>query len=275
MLVDEGLNTFGTIGGGCVEAEVRRQAFDMMSRNESGLLTFKLDHDYGWDDGLICGGTLNLLVGDFPHDEALQAALSLIEARQPATLTFRADTDAGPAPYHLNVPPRERLLIAGAGHVGQALARLALQLEFDVSVYDDREDLMERFVPEGAHRIAGDIAAGLRAVEIDSGTYCVVVTRGHKHDEQALHAVVGRGARYVGMIGSRRKVKLIFDDLLALGVAQEELSRVHAPVGLAIGAISVEEIAVSIAAQLVQVRREHSVPIVQAPAPAAEQAHAG
>jgi xanthine dehydrogenase accessory factor len=265
MVVDDALNTFGTIGGGCVEAEVRRRAFELMSRGQTGLLRFKLDHDYGWDDGLICGGTLEIAVAALPADDVLRSVLRRMERRTPTALDFVVDTDHGPAAYTLNIPARERLLIAGAGHVGQALARMALNLEFDVAVYDDRADLMERFVPAGAVRIAGEIAENLRAAQIDDQTYCVIVTRGHRHDEQALHAVIGRGARYVGMIGSRRKVKLIFDDLREMGASDQALLEVHAPIGLAIGAVSVEEIALSIAAQLVEVRRERSIPIVVGP----------
>lgn len=274
MIVDDALNTFGTIGGGCVEAEVRRRAFELMSRGESGLLKFKLDHDYGWDDGLICGGTLELAVAPLPPDAALESAIEKMSRRITTSLEFEVATEVGAQRYTLNIPARERLLIAGAGHVGQALARLALNLEFDVTVYDDRADLMEKFVPAGAQRVAGDIAENLRAAPMDDQTYCVIVTRGHRHDEQALHAVVGRGARYVGMIGSRRKVKLIFDDLRELGTPDAALLEVHAPVGLAIGAVSVEEIALSIAAQLVEVRRERAVPIVVGPSSACSEARA-
>ncbi len=270
MVVDDALNTFGTIGGGCVEAEVRRRAFEMMGRGVAAVLRFKLDHDYGWDDGLICGGVLDLLVAPFPGDAILAEVIDRFDRRVAASLDFEAATEKGPTRYTLSIPPRERLLIAGAGHVGQALARLALGLEFDVTVYDDRSDMMERFVPPGANRAPGEIAESLRAAAIDDQTFCVIVTRGHRHDEQALHAVIGRGARYLGMIGSRRKIRLIFDDLRAMGVAESHLEAVLAPIGLAIGATTVEEIAISIAAQIVEVRRRRSTPIVRGPAPAAE-----
>src|SRR5687768_11706025 len=121
---------------------------------------------------------------------------------------------------------------------------------------------MEKLLPAGVTKVDGDIAERLVQAPIDADTFCVVVTRGHKHDEQALASVVGRGARYVGMIGSRRKVKLIFDDLRAQGVAESHLADVKAPIGLPIGAISVEEIGISIAAQLVQVRREQRAEII-------------
>ncbi len=255
MLVDDAAQSFGTIGGGCVEAEVRRRAFEMLSAGERGVLRFKLDHDYGWDDGLICGGTLEIAVGDLPEPRTLRRIAAEIEGRRATRLPIATRTADGAARYVLDLPERERLVIAGAGHIGQAVARLALGLEFDVTVVDDRRDLLDRYLPPGARHEAGEIAERLAALPIDGGTYVLVVTRGHRHDEQALHAVVDRGARYVGMIGSRRKVKLIFDDLRAMGVAESALAHVHAPVGLDIGAVSVEEIAVSIVAQLVAARR--------------------
>jgi xanthine dehydrogenase accessory factor len=316
MLVDEDFNTFGTIGGGCVEAEVRRRAHEMLSRGGSGVLTFKLDHDYGWDDGLICGGTIEMAVAPLPDAAELQRVIDDVHNRRATTLTFEcareADVRACPEQaetpasllqrYTLDLPPRDRLYIAGAGHVGQALARLALPLEFETTIFDDREDLLQRFAPAGCLAISGDIAEQLRAAPIDERTYVVIVTRGHKHDEQALHAVLspslegppqgqgvgearaagaessvrersthppapslsGRGRRpkYLGMIGSRRKIKLIFDDLKDMGVDPKALADVHAPIGLDIGSVSVEEIAMSIAAELVQVRRAgHRSPI--------------
>jgi xanthine dehydrogenase accessory factor len=288
MLVDDAAMCFGTIGGGCVEAEVRRAAFAVLSgqdadgvapgkamehRAAGALLRFKLNHDYGWDDGLICGGTLELIVAAPPSPGALDRVRADIAARRETGIELWARGAAGgdaagppdetaPVGYRLRIPPRDRLYIAGAGHVGQAVARLALALEFEVRVFDDRVDLLEAALPSGAVAVPGDIADCLRAAEIDAGTYCLVVTRGHRHDEQALGAVVGRGAAYVGMIGSRRKVKLIFDDLVAMGVPAAALEGVRAPVGLDIGAVSVEEIAVSIAAELVRVRRSRAGAVV-------------
>jgi xanthine dehydrogenase accessory factor len=269
MLVDDTAHGFGTIGGGCVEAEVRKRAFEMLSRNASGLLTFKLDHDYGWDDGLICGGTIELAVGPLPDTTSLTRIADDIAARRAACLDLAIDTERGPVTYRLRMPPSDRLYIAGAGHVGQALARLGRQLEFDVTLFDDRVDLLEQITApgdsskNGVTRQSGDIAESLGAAPVDHSTFCVIVTRGHRHDEQVLEALVGRGAAYVGMIGSRRKVKLIFDDLRERGVAQEHLDVVHAPIGLDIGAISVEEIALAIAAQLVQIRRTHQQTLIE------------
>jgi len=255
MLVDGEANTYGTIGGGCVEAEVRRQAHAMMAAGTTGLMKFKLDHDYGWDDGLICGGTIELAVGRLPAPEMLGRIVDDIRNRRETELPVTVFTGEGESVFTLDLPPRERLYIAGAGHVGQALARMAQRLEFDVSLFDDREDLLLKAAPLGCRAVLGDIAQRLIEAPIDDRTYAVVVTRGHRHDEQALAAVVNRGAAYVGMIGSRRKVKLIIDDLKQRGIDDLALESVHAPIGLDIGAVSVEEIALSIAAQLVQTRR--------------------
>ncbi len=259
MLVDEDLNTFGTIGGGCVEAEIRRRAHAMLSAGDSfvgGLVSFKLDHDYGWDDGLICGGTIELAVTPLPTEQRIQQAIDDVHDRRATALTFEAQgADGANVSIALDIPPRERLYIAGAGHVGQALARLTIPLEFETTIFDDRADLLARFAPSGSLSVAGEIAEKLRDAPIDDRTYIVIVTRGHKNDEQALHAVVGRKARYVGMIGSRRKIKLIFDDLKDMGIDPHMLADVHAPIGVDIGSVTVEEIALSIAAELVQVRR--------------------
>jgi xanthine dehydrogenase accessory factor len=157
--------------------------------------------------------------------------------------------------YVEELGPPPMLLIAGAGHVGQALGALASTLDFRVTVIDDRADYAspERFPT--ATRIVGDIESDLRRFDIDANTYIVIVTRGHRHDGQALHAIIDSPAKYVGLIGSKSKIKTIFDDLAAKGVPPEKLLRVHAPIGLEIGAVSVPEIAVSIAAELIAIRR--------------------
>ncbi len=265
MLVDEDFNTFGTIGGGCVEAEVRRRAHELLHRGESGVVSFKLDHDYGWDDGLICGGTIEVAIAPLPEFERIARVIDDVRNRRATALALAvAACDGETQRFELSMPPCDRLYIAGAGHVGQALARLALPLEFETTIFDDREDLLKRFAPQGCVTIAGDIAEKLREAPVDDRTYVVIVTRGHRHDEQALHSVVDRHAKYLGMIGSRRKIKLIFDDLKGLGVDPASLADVHAPIGLDIGSVSVEEIALSIAAELVQVRHRKKEAAVQA-----------
>jgi xanthine dehydrogenase accessory factor len=257
MIVDDAAEMHGTVGGGCVEAEVRRQVFEMMGRNRTGLLQFDLDHDYGWDDGLICGGAIDVAVA-LPSDAStLRRVGDARRRREPAELSVEVEPEPGAERqrYVLDLPPRPHVLIAGAGHVGQAVCRLALDMDFDVTVFDDRADLLDTHIPDPARRVGGPIDETIAACPIDDGTYIVIVTRGHRHDQRVLKAVAAKPARYLGMIGSRRKVKLTFDELRADGVPDEALARVHAPIGLDIGSVTVNEIALSIVGQMIEARR--------------------
>jgi xanthine dehydrogenase accessory factor len=315
MLVRADGSTLGTLGGGCVEAEVRKQAFQMLQQSRSGLLDYLLNHDYGWDDGLICGG--RMFIGVMPVRQAvgrvsrpdmsdperavrqagrpdpggrasqpaspteaehgssdrsaatldsIREALEHARRREPTWFPLVVQREGQCEEYrvHLEVPPM--LLIAGAGHVGHALAKLAVELDFRVVVIDDRADYAsrERFGPK-VELVVDDIARALRHRPIDRGTYVVIVTRGHQHDHQALEAVIRSNAGYIGLIGSKRKSRMILRDLGESGVEQERLDAVHTPIGLEIGAITVPEIAVSIAAELVQHRRRTAPVLVEGP----------
>src|SRR5260370_981352 len=158
---------------------------------------------------------------------------------------------------YLPVLPRITLLIVGAGHVGQAVARLAAEVDFDVWVLDDRDrySSRERF-PTAQRLLVGDIGPTLKelAPTLTASTYCIIMTRGHNHDEEAVAHLAPTAAGYVGMIGSKRKIKLIQEDLLARGLAAETLARVHAPLGFDIGSQTVPEIAISIVAELIACR---------------------
>jgi xanthine dehydrogenase accessory factor len=158
---------------------------------------------------------------------------------------------------YLPVLPRVTLLIVGGGHVGQAVGRLAAEADFDVEVLDDRESYVsaERF-PQAHRRLCGDIGRSLAelAPTLGPAHYCLIVTRGHRHDEEALYHLAPTRAGYVGMIGSKRKIRMIYEDLLARGIAAEALARVHAPLGFDIGSQTVPEIAVSIVAELIACR---------------------
>jgi xanthine dehydrogenase accessory factor len=164
----------------------------------------------------------------------------------------------GKARVHLQVEvPPERLIIFGGGHVGAALARLACGLGFDVTVLDDREEFLdrERFPAQVTVRKAGpDFSGDLPLV--DAASYVAIVTRCHRTDLAALRRVAESPAAYVGLIGSRRKVRVVMDRLRSEGFREEILERVHAPIGLPIGACTPEEIAVSIAGEMIRVRRE-------------------
>jgi xanthine dehydrogenase accessory factor len=312
MLVFADGSQAGTLGGGCVEAEVKRRALATIDAGQAEIMTFQLDSDYGWDDGLICGGRMQVLV-DPLGDEASRryyASVSktlavgqgyceaivfdsvksglpstasylfdsqrnlvdsiratLVDGRAPAKVT-EAIPSLGERPQpmaatgiaYLPALERCRLLIVGGGHVAQAVANWAADLDFDVWVVDDRQEYVsrERF-PRAERLISGDINRVLPEIEVTPDTYCLIVTRGHNHDEEALYHLANRGARYVGMIGSKRKIKLIFDDLLAEAVPMESLAKVYAPVGLDIGSQTVPEIAVSILAELIAHRNCNGV----------------
>ena len=170
----------------------------------------------------------------------------------------RPDDDSGGAGFDFLEPlaPLPRLLIAGAGHIGQALCRLAVPLGFEVTVIDDRADFASpgRF-PDADRLVVDPPGRALGSLPADAGTYIVIVTRGHKDDTSALRACIRSQAAYIGMIGSRGKVALVRERFLVEGWASAaEFDRVHTPIGLPIGSRTVEEIAVSIAAELVQVR---------------------
>ena len=319
MLVYPDGSQAGTLGGGCVEAEVKRRSLQLLEEEKSEISCFQLDSDYGWDDGLICGGRMQVLIQPLTTPGARQYFSRLLDVigqgsgvseaiaydrklsglPVPSSFLFGEDqqlvaswTADGPAEEHVsddqiqhiqqNLKPLEnrprphadagisylpvlsrcRLVIVGGGHIGQAVASLASQLEFDVCVIDDRTEVVsEQRFPTARERIAGRIEETLPALEVDSSTYCLIVTRGHQHDEQALYHLAEREARYVGMIGSKRKIKMIYRDLLDQGISQQALDAVYAPLGIDIGSQTVAEIAVSICAELVAHRNlEGEVP---------------
>ena len=152
--------------------------------------------------------------------------------------------------------PPDHLVIAGAGHVGRALAHLGNLLGFEVTVIDDRKEYANsQNIPEADHIIVKDIGAALSVLKKGTDTYIVIVTRGHKDDAEALKPCIGQGIAYLGMIGSVRKVETMKQEFISLGYAtKEQWEKIYTPIGIEIGSQTVEEIAVSIAAQLVQVR---------------------
>ncbi len=306
MLVFPDGSQRGTLGGGCVEAEVKQRALRVLAdpgrAGRGEVLTFCLDDNYGWDDGLICGGRMSILADPLRAGGAADyygRFRELIESGHGCTEAVVVGTASGlpvgsrylfdghgrPAACHADGPapegvlrhlrplaerpgpatrdgvaylpilPRITLLIVGGGHVGQAVARLAAEVDFDVWVMDDRAAYASRQrFPTAERLIVGDIGPtlkGLAAAGIGPATYCLIVTRGHNHDEEALYHLAPTAAGYVGMIGSKRKIKLIFEDLIAKGVAADTLARVHAPLGFDIGSQTVPEIAVSIVAELI------------------------
>jgi xanthine dehydrogenase accessory factor len=259
MLVLADGKSLGTIGGGCVEAEVRTRALRHIPTGESRLFAFQLDHDLGWDDGLVCGGSMDVAMQIIksPQDASTyHDARDQLIAGNSANIRIVVPDERGQlVEFNQTLEPSPTLVIAGAGHVGAALAAMARLMDFSVIVIDDRSDFAttDRF-PAADCRI-GDVETELAKLKLGQHSYVVIVTRGHRRDALALSAVIQTNARYIGLIGSRRKILRIFSDLHIDGITMEQLARVHAPIGLNIGGITPAEIAVSIAAELIAVRR--------------------
>jgi xanthine dehydrogenase accessory factor len=184
-----------------------------------------------------------------------QEAPCLVEGDRPSPSGFSAA-------FLEPVSPKPRLLIVGGGHVGQATALQAGLVGFDVTVVDDRPEFASRALyGEGVETRCGSIAEEVAAFPLNQDTYVVIVTRGHQHDADALKACLGSPAAYVGMIGSRRKVALMRKTFVESGIATtQQLDCVFAPIGLDLGAVTVPEIATSITAQLIAVRRKGATP---------------
>jgi xanthine dehydrogenase accessory factor len=260
MLICQDGAIFGTLGGGCVEAEIRSMADQLQGSDSSRLLQFHLDHDLGWDDGMICGGRVDIYFDVVSPESAIERFSSLaqmIERRVPCEFRFAYLVGDSVVEYVEVLEPSPELVIAGAGHVSRALAQFASQLDFDLVVIDDRREFAtpDRFPPE-TKLLVGEIASTIGSYPISPSTYIVLATRGHKRDGKALAAVVSSPARYIGMIGSKRKAHAILSELAAQGVPKERLERIHTPMGLEINAITVNEIAISILAELIAVRRD-------------------
>jgi len=217
MLVREDGSVAGTIGGGCVEAEVWAAAKEVMQVEQPRKMTFNLNHDAGYDVGLICGGTLEIFV-------------------EPLL-------------------PQPMLYIFGGGHISLAVARSAGAAGFGIGVIDDRAAFAnaERFPMATAIHTTYEEA--FEQLKPNASSFLLIVTRGHKDDMRVLAWAVRTQARYIGMIGSKRKVISVYKALEKEGYSEQEFERVNAPVGLDIGALSPEEIAVSITAELIAARR--------------------
>ena len=217
MLVKEDGSIVGTIGGGCVEAEVWAAAKEVLKAEAPRKMTFNLNNEANYDNGLICGGTVEIFV-------------------EP-------------------ILPIPTLYIFGGGHVSMALAKAAHSAGFTIGVIDDREQFanLERFPM--ASEVYTSWEDAFEKIKPNASSYMVIVTRGHKDDMRVLGWAVNTDARYIGMIGSKRKVLSVYAALEREGIPAERFENIHAPVGLEIGALTPDEIAISIAAELIAVRR--------------------
>jgi xanthine dehydrogenase accessory factor len=223
MLVFADGRIVGTIGGGCYENDAFWKAREAITSRKPQLVRYELSDDFAQETGLICGGQMDV--------------------------------------YIEPIEPSPELYIVGAGHVGFHLARAAHEVGFRVHVVDDREKFAnaERF-PTAAEIVVDDIPSWIARANIPPHAYAVIVTRGHTNDLEALRALAPRELRYLGLIGSRAKVARIYDALVADQMPADRLERVHAPIGLDIGAVTPQEIAVSILAELIAVKHGKANP---------------
>jgi len=218
MLVRDDGTIMGTLGGGCIEADVVAYARMAIQDGQPRTVPFELNEKEG---GLVCGGTVTVYIEPVYADP--------------------------------------RLVILGAGHVGKALAKLARFAGFQVTVADDRAQFVNRDnIPDAHELVVSEFSDVFSGMPVNRGTYLVIATRGHNHDFDAVQAALRTEAGYIGLLGSRRKKGILINTLKAAGFPQADIQRVIIPVGLPIGAVSPEEIAVSIMAQIIQHRREHA-----------------
>jgi xanthine dehydrogenase accessory factor len=218
MLVRSDGSILGSVGGGCLEAEVWQAAMNVIKEKKHKVLNFDLTGRDETSEGLICGGTMQILV-------------------EP-------------------ILPQPTVYIFGAGHVGFSVSKLAKMTGFRVVVIDERPAYAspERF-PEADEFFVEDPAAMASKHNFSETSYLVIACRGHLEDQQVLEQVLKTDAGYIGMMGSKKKVKTVFANLRAAGVPNEALDRVHSPIGLPIATETPEEIAISIMAEIIDARR--------------------
>ncbi len=220
MLVYADGSIAGTVGGGAIEKRAMEDAMDAITKGESRLVEYKLNDKSPDALGMLCGGDADIFME-----------------------------------VHRGKP---KLVVCGAGHVGKAISRMAVLLGFHIILLDSRPEWgsVERF-PEADQIILNDqMEEAVRALEADENTFLVIATWGHKYDKEALLGALGRPFGYIGMMGSKRKVAEIFRQLLDEGADSSLLDKVHAPIGLDIGAETPEEIALSIMSEILMVKKK-------------------
>jgi xanthine dehydrogenase accessory factor len=287
VFYDDG-RIIGTLGGGCLEAEIQHRALEALRTGQPSVFDLLLDHDFGWDDGLICGGKVSGLILPNAQNVGQEFWTNLAERKEPLSWAVSEDFSIHPTPlspvqgskfevqsskfpqseafstqstryrFHETVSPPCALWIAGAGHIAQAVAPLALQLDFNVTVFDDRPALVNHQVFPREVSLQADVWDKLVKLPLPPvPSFALIVTRGHRHDALVLKDWIHKPFLFLGMIGSSRKARTIFEHFINEKIATpEELQRVVCPVGIRIQSQSVAEIAVSIMAQFIAKRAE-------------------
>jgi len=218
MLVREDGTAVGSVGGGCVEAEAWQLAKQVIASGRSSNMRYQMTDEEAESEGLVCGGSVEIFV-------------------EP-------------------IMPNPRLVILGTGHVGQAVAETVDRIGFDVAVVDDRESFAspDRF-PAGTEITVQPFEDGLDSLNIVPDNFLLIVTRGHSHDQVALESAIRTEAGYIGLVGSRRKIQMLVQKLLEADHRVEAFRNLYAPIGLNIGSETPEEIAVSVAAEMIALRK--------------------
>ncbi|MGL4569016.1 MAG: XdhC family protein [Fusobacteriaceae bacterium] len=214
MAVFEDGETFGTVGGGNLEFTLKKESLEAISENSSRELEFKLVEDAGLH--MKCGGSVKAFIKVFEK--------------------------------------KNRLIIVGGGHIGGELYQLGSYLDFKITMIDDREEFCNSKKYPLAKNLVGDIGEILRDILLNRYTYVVIVSRGHLGDKDALSSTVGRGAKYLGMIGSRKKIRETYIELMEYGVSRDELDKVHSPIGLDISCGSPKEIGFAIMSEILKIK---------------------
>ena len=231
----------GTIGGGVLEAEALKEAAVCLAEKRSRQFEYRMDSDAAAEDGMICGGSATVL-------------LQYIAAGQKDWLQQLKEQIGADSPLFASP---ERAFIFGGGHIAAALAPILKSVGFLVVVMDDRAEFADpaRF-PDAAQAVCGDFRHLAKSFTFCESDYAVIVTSGHMHDFEVEEQLLRQELAYIGVIGSRKKTAAVNAKLREAGISEEQLAKVHTPIGLAIGAVTSEEIAVSIAAEMIQVRAE-------------------
>ncbi len=226
MLVDEDGNLLeGTIGGGILEERAKKDAAKYIRKKESILINYNLNRNVKDSNTLpmTCGGNVSLFIKVYS--------------------------------------PQEKLIIAGAGHISEKISKIAKILGYSITVMDDRKErLSPEIFPEVENLMPGSIVENLNRISIDKNTFVIIVTHGHKYDQEALEAVLRSDARYIDMIGSANKIRVCFKNLLEKGYTKDELSKVYTPIGIDLGGETPEEIALSVVAEIQAVKYGKDVP---------------
>ncbi|MDR2018259.1 MAG: XdhC family protein [Syntrophobacterales bacterium] len=294
MFVGEDGKFFGTVGGGCLEAEVWQEAGKVVKTGEARFVRYRMNEEEIENDGMICGGNVDIFLEPLleRHRDLYDVVSNLEKKGRRALIVTRFGKDyfskslidtyggrwgdpiteieaEGYRQFFTEKHPKvlgdstviepisiaSTVYIFGAGHISRYLAQVVKMVDFNVVVIDDREEFAnkERF-PDADKVIVSDFQAVFDVLDYVGDVYVVIVTRGHNHDAYILEEALKKPSKYIGMIGSKRKIQMVYDYLRGKGIEEVVLRAVHAPIGVKINSETPQEIAVSIVAELIDIR---------------------